>query len=382
MKKGCLLIAALGLFFCAQAAPATWTPNKRLTWNSGDSKYPAIAVSSSGILHVVWHDNSPGNPEIFYRKSIDGGVTWTSSQRLSWTPAYSSSPSIIVDSSHRIHVVWHDYPQGDSEICYRSSTDGGSTWTAMKRLTWSSGETDAPAIASDSFGYLYVVWADSTPGNWEIYCRRSTDGGSTWEPAKRITWTAGDSFDPAVAVDPSTYLHVAWWSDQPGNPTIYYKMSTNGAASWTAAQRLSWSSGGSYNPDIAVDSSGHLQVVWHDYTPGFPEIFQRKSMDAGATWTTRKRLSWTSSYSMDPAIAAGPSGNLYVVWYDTTPGYNEIYYVRSTNGGGTWEAAQRLTSTASDSENPDVVIDPSGFVHVVWDDETPGNPEIYYKRGN
>jgi len=159
-------------------------------------------------------------------------------------------------------------------------------------------------------------------------------------------------------------------------------MSTNGGTAWTAAQRLTWSSGSSYNPDITVDSSSHIHVVWHDYSPGFPEIFQRKSTDAGTTWPTLKRLSWTSSYSMDPAIAAGPSGNLYVVWYDTTPGYNEIYYVRSTNGGGTWEAAQRLTWTAYDSEEPDVVIDPFGYVHVVWHDETPGNPEIFYKRGN
>ena len=382
MKKRCLLLAALVLFLYVQAAPATWTPNQRLTWNSGDSRYPAIAVSSSGILHLVWYDNSPGNPEIFYKKSIDGGGTWTNNQRLTWTPAFSSSPSIVVDSSHRIHVVWHDYPMGESAICYTRSTDGGSTWAAMKRLTWTSDDREDPAIVSDSFGNLHVVWTDSISGNWEIYHRKSTDGGNNWAAARRLTWTSGDCFEPTAAAGPSGHVHVVWWNDQAGNPEVYHKRSTDGGGTWAAPQRLSWSSGGTYYPDIAVDSSGHPHVVWHDYTPGFPDIFHRMSADAGASWTTRQRLSWTSSYSMDPAIAAGASGSLHVVWYDTTPGNNEIYYVRSTNGGATWEAAQRLTSTSGDSEEPDIVVDSSGYLHVVWDDGTSGNQEIYYKRGN
>jgi BNR repeat-containing family member len=381
MKQRGLMIAAMALFLSAPAAPSTWTANQRLTWTSGDSGYPAIAVDSSGILHVVWHDNSPGNFEIFYRRSTNGGATWSQNKRLTWTPANSTYPAIAADPFGRVHVVWHDYPQGDSEICYTRSTDGGITWAALKKLSLSSGDTDDPAVVSDVSGNVYVVWTDSRPGNWEIFYRKSADGGATWAAAKRITWTSGQSFNPAVAVAPSGSLHVVWWGDQTGNWEIYYKKSTNGGGTWLAAQRLSWSLGASYSPDIAVDSSGYLQVVWQDDTPGFPEIFQKKSQNAGSTWTTLKNLSRTSSYSMDPAIAAGASGRVHVVWYDTTPGNNEIYYVLSTNGGDTWGAAQRLTWTAADSEDPDVAVDSSGNIHVVWDDETSGNLEIYYKRG-
>jgi hypothetical protein len=370
------------LFFSVPAAPSTWTANQRLTWTSGDSRYPAIAVDSSGILHVVWDDSSPGNHEIFHKRSTNGGVTWSQNKRLTWTPANSTYPAIATDPFGRIHVVWHDYPGGDSEICYTRSTDGGTTWAAPKRLSWSSGDTDDPAVASDVSGNVHVVWTDSTPGNWEIYYRKSADGGATWSAAKRITWTAGQSFNPAVAVDPSGSLHVVWWGDQTGNWEIYYKKGANGGATWSAAQRLSWSLGASYSPDIAVDSSAYLQVVWQDDTPGFPDIFQRKSQNAGSAWTTLKNLSRTSSYSMDPAIAAGASGRVHVVWYDTTPGNNEIYYVLSTNGGDTWGTGQRLTWTAADSEDPDIAVDSSGKIHVVWDDETSGNLEIYYKRGN
>ena len=89
MKRTGLMMVAFGLFLFAQAAQADWTPAKRLTWNSGDSRLPAIAVDSSGNLHVVWQDDTPGNSEIYYKKSTDGGATWTTSQRLTWNSGAS-----------------------------------------------------------------------------------------------------------------------------------------------------------------------------------------------------------------------------------------------------------------------------------------------------
>jgi len=62
--------------FSAQVARAQWTPAKRLTWNSGFSYFPTIAVDSTGNLHVVWQDDTPGNPEIFYKKGTDAGSVW------------------------------------------------------------------------------------------------------------------------------------------------------------------------------------------------------------------------------------------------------------------------------------------------------------------
>jgi hypothetical protein len=74
------------------------------------------------------------------------------------------------------------------------------------------------------------------------------------------------------------------------------------------------------------------------------------------------------------------SGNPHAVWYDDTPGNNEIYYKSSTDGGTTWASAQRLTWNAGDSGGPDIAADPSGNVHVAWQDKTPGNYEIYYRK--
>ena len=63
-----IVIVALASFLLAQAARADWTSVRRLTWTSGASHYPAVAVDSSNGIHVVWRDETPGNVEIYYRK--------------------------------------------------------------------------------------------------------------------------------------------------------------------------------------------------------------------------------------------------------------------------------------------------------------------------
>jgi hypothetical protein len=68
MKRVGSIAAAIGLFLFAQTARADWGGAQRLTWTAGDSYYPGIAVDSAKTIHVVWWDDTPGNPEIYYLK--------------------------------------------------------------------------------------------------------------------------------------------------------------------------------------------------------------------------------------------------------------------------------------------------------------------------
>jgi hypothetical protein len=87
MKRTGLVIASLGLFLFAQAALADWTPAKRLTWSSGNSSDPAIAIDSNNIIHAVWDDDTQyyGYAEIYYRRSTDSGITWSAAKKVTGT---------------------------------------------------------------------------------------------------------------------------------------------------------------------------------------------------------------------------------------------------------------------------------------------------------
>ncbi len=382
MRRTGLVVAGFGLFLLAQVASAQWTAARRLTWNLGESKYPDIAVDASGNLHVVWDDFTPGNWEIFYKRSTDGGVTWSWNKRLSWNSGGSSNPDIAVDASGNLHVVWCDSSPGNWEIFYKRSTDGGATWSTVRRISWNSGPSVGPVIAVDSAANLHVVWYDESlsSGFPEIFYKKSTDGGATWSASKRLTWTSGPSYDPDIAVDSAGNPHVVWYDYTPGAPEIYFKRSVDGGATWSTMKRLTWTSGGSNSPAITVDGPGKLHVVWEDYTPGNYDIYYKSSKDGGLTWTPNKILSWTSGGSEDPAIGVDSSGNLHVTWHDDTLGNDEIFYRRSADGGVTWAPNKRLTWTSGESYNSAIAIDSSANLHVVWQDNTPGNAEIYYKK--
>jgi hypothetical protein len=302
----------------------TWKTNKRLTNNAGgnyDSQYPAIAVDGLNI-YVVWYDTTPGNYEIYFKRSVDGGVTWKTNKRLTNNAGYSQDPAIAVDGLN-IYVVWEDTTPGNYEIYFKKSVDGGATWETNKRLTSNAGVSYAPAIAVDGSN-IYVVWQDNTQGDEEIYFKRSVDGGVTWKTDKNLTNNADDSRYPAIAVDGSN-IYVVWQDYTPAEE-IYFKRSGDGGATWTTNKRLTNTLDDSRYPAIAVDGP-NIYVVWQDATPGNYEIYFKKSVDGGVTWKTNKRLTNNALGSMYPAIAADGS-NIYVVWQNfiTFPMNWEIYF--------------------------------------------------------
>ena len=78
-------------------------------------------------MHVVWHDDRDGNDEIYYKLSLDGGVSWGSDIRLTSDPGLSYSPSVAVSSSPHtadVHVVWEDNGDGNFEIYYKRDPTG------------------------------------------------------------------------------------------------------------------------------------------------------------------------------------------------------------------------------------------------------------------
>jgi len=388
MKRACRIISVPILFalFSTQAAQAQWTTAKRLTWNSGQSRMPSVAIDSSDYLHVVWQDETSGNAEIYYKRSEDAGAHWTPAERLTWTTAQSSAPAIAAYPFNVLHVVWSDNTTGNFEVYYKKSPDGGLTWNQTKRLTWNSGNSMYPGVAVDFKTDVHVIWHDDTPGNYEIYYKKSPDGGATWGTAERLTWNSGHSMYPAIAaaaIDPSVGIHVVWHDESPGLPEIYYKGSSDGGETWSAAKRLTWNSVESYDPAIAIDSVHNIHVLWSDDTPDNYEIYYRRSEDGGKTWKPAQRLTWNADGSYEPDVAIDPDDTIHVVWDQGPMTNTEIYYRSSTDGGGTWSAVQRVTWTSLHSYGPAMAIMPFVWtyhvVHLVWYDDTPGNFEIYHK---
>jgi Neuraminidase (sialidase) len=92
-----------------------------------------VTVVSSGNVHVVWQDETPGNHDIYYKRSVNNGGTWGRNKRLTRNSGASSIPAIAVLGGN-VHLVWVDDTSGEYKIFYRRSTDNGTTWGKKKKI--------------------------------------------------------------------------------------------------------------------------------------------------------------------------------------------------------------------------------------------------------
>jgi hypothetical protein len=356
-----------------------WQPDVRLTndpfgsWTSYNNA--RNVASNENYVHVVWSDNRDGNWEIYYKRSTDAGVSWGADVRMTNNTAVSVYPSVAVSGSV-VHVVWTDYRDGNFEIYYKRSTDAGISWGADTRLTNNSADSERPSVAV-SGQVVHVVWHDFRDGGAsEIYYKRSTNAGVNWGGDTRLTNNPAASGYPSITVSGSI-VHIVWKDTRDENYEVYYKRSIDGGVNWGADTRLTNNTAESWFPSVAVSGS-NVYVVWTDSLDGNYEIYNKRSLNDGISWGGDTRLTNNPAESLFPSVSvSGPV--VHVVWYDDRDGNDEIYYKRSTDAGISWGADTRLTTNISNSWNPSAAVSGT-VVHVVWMDGRDGNFEIYFKR--
>jgi hypothetical protein len=158
----------------------------------------------------------------------------------------------------------------------------------------------APRIARRGY-QVYVTWYS---GN-NSYVKTSTAGGWAWGLPVTIVGR-----HPTTAVDVNGAVYVCY--DDSG--TVYCIQSPNGGQMFTSPLSL----GAGCSPDIAVDASGKLYVVWQEQCSG-PDAFTnvilaRLTVQAYgpinlmATITTTVVGRTSINYSEPPKVAVSPSG--------------------------------------------------------------------------
>lgn len=361
MKKLWILIFCLSIFLGFQIDRTEyWTPPERMTWNSGNSLDPLLLAEGIKV-HVFWYDNTPGNNEIFYKRSTNATYTWETPKRLTYTTGESQNHSVCHDADN-LYIVWEDNTSGNYELYFKSSSDAGVNWSPPKRLTYNTQNSKRPVIINDSTGNLHLVWHQPDILNGEIYYKKSTNSGSTWTSPTRLTWNAGSSWLPAIAVSQSGTLHVVWEDDASGNKEIYHKKSIDKGSTWTNPLRLTWTSGETISPAVTVDGSGMVLVFWSDNSSGNYEIFLKRSIDSGSTWMAPQRMTWTSGETVIQKNGAYSGGtSTYITWMDSTSGCFEIYYTRTIDSGVNWQPRTRMTWNSRMSMEPSIYS-----FYIIW----------------
>ncbi len=129
-------------------------------------------IDDSNRIHLVWIENST-TPLLRYaliQISVGVDTILISTTQVGGSNATSlSSPSMVVDSQGRAHIVWEIT---DSEILYTlldpseddqdgSAGDIQNMTTASYTVADGAGTRNSPDIAVDSYDAVHIVWVDT-----------------------------------------------------------------------------------------------------------------------------------------------------------------------------------------------------------------------------
>jgi Neuraminidase (sialidase) len=108
-----------------------------------------MASDAAGTLYALWNAGvaDKGPERIYFAKSADGGATWSAKTEVSNAPAGTAHafPAIVSGAAGDVRIAWMDARSGSLwNTYYRSSKDGGATWSA---------ETDLSTYVA---GYAYI----------------------------------------------------------------------------------------------------------------------------------------------------------------------------------------------------------------------------------
>ncbi len=384
-----LLALALGAAFLVPALAGAATVSTPLSIQDLASQLQWRSVGPYVGGRVVAVTGVPGESNLFYMGSVDGGVWKSTDYGIRWEnisdgwPSASDSIGALAVAPSDPKVIYAgtgesdirgDMITGDGVF---KSTDGGKTWTyaGLRETHTTMGlivdPKDPDVVYAASMGHVFV------PGEHRGVFK-STDGGKTWQKVLFVDEKTGVVdlvMDPA---NPQVLYAAAWqayrtpWRLESGGPGSGIYQTTDGGTHWTnLSSRPGLPAGPLGKIGLAVAAS-RPNVVYAAIQAKDGGLF--RSDDAGQTWKRvnaewklRQRAFYYTAVFVDPkdpdtvympevgALFVShdggksfkklhtPHGDNHIVWID--PGNTQILLegndggaTVSTDGGETWSS--------------------------------------------
>ncbi len=339
---------------------------------AGGADEPSICIDYKNTNRLVASSNIDN---IYY--STDAGRSWTKRRQTSNFGVYGD-PVIVCDTAsafYHFHLSNPSFGSWIDRIVCQKSTDGGRTWNNGS-FTGLDGDKnqDKHWISIDrKTNVMYCTWTqfdkyESTvpQDSSHILFSKSVDGGTTWTAAKRLDAQGGDCLDDDKTVEgavpsvgPNGEVYVAW----AGPSGLVFNRSKDGGATWLPRETKIADIGGGWNYDVsgifrcnglpftACDTThgahrGTIYVNWTDQRNGASntDVWLAKSTDGGNTWSSPKRVNddkaesqqFLSSMTIDPS-----NGWLWFVFYDrraySASDSTDVFMALSRDGGETFQ---------------------------------------------
>ena len=353
-------------------------PNN-LTQNDDDSVYPQISSSSDNI-YIVWQESvgsyGTTNYDISFKKSNDDGNSFGSPINLSDNIGFSEHPQIASVGNH-IYVVWVDDSSGQREIMFSKSLDSGKTFSNSIVVSQNSLSPYHAELAAEGQN-VYIVWNSFgiETGNI-IFLAKSNDQGKTF--GKLIEIGEGDlETYPKIAASANEY-YITWdRRDHEDTEILLIKghKDYNNTQNVTQIDKLNNENIDGGESQVAADAD-HVIVTWTSNIPVDKKyVYVSNSINNGNYFGDNIPISSTNSSNVENILI---DDNSYIVWQDNIDGNYDIFYTKGSTNGTRIDKPINVSNNIGVSECPSITVSTTA-IHMTWEDDTTGNHEVLYKK--
>ncbi|MFH1085278.1 MAG: exo-alpha-sialidase, partial [Chloroflexota bacterium] len=207
---------------------------------------PRIVGDGSGQAHALWlgkAERDTGLRALWHSRLAIGSASWAQPTQLADS---ALTWELAADSGGGLHLVYvrTSHTEGASAgIYYRRSSDGGETWTLPTALYASvyvrllSEKAAHLAMAAGPAGQLLVAWDD--PRLDEGVIARSLDGGQTWQAPTPLHATGARIHRARPFYTPDGALHLLWETlGAESEGRLYEQYSPDDGRTWGEPQRV------------------------------------------------------------------------------------------------------------------------------------------------
>jgi hypothetical protein len=332
----------------------------------GDAQEQRIAKEGNNV-YVVWSEGG----DVYFKRSTNNGASFGSTINLSNDDNFSGSPEIAV-AGDNVYVVWVDVTfdgSDQSQLFFKKSTNDGASFGSVKKLDIIFESLD-PRIAAAG-NNVYIVFVGGSEDDEEVFFTKSTDKGSSF--SEFISINNNDelsSLGDIAAKGNNVYIV---WSDSSQSEThAFFKRSTDNGKSFGDIKDF----GPGFSAQLDTVSS-NVYVVW---TNGDNDIAFKASKNNGASFGSTKILSGDDNADnlQNPQISS--LGNAVRVVWENLSGNEDVFFRASGNEGDSFGSIRNLSNNDAQSFGPQI-ISSGNNVYVTWSDDTPGNFDIFFKKG-
>jgi hypothetical protein len=123
---------------------------------------PSIAISQSGKIHAAWFTQGKARQGVFYARSGNDGVNFSSPMRVAGTDDNISRPYLLAIGKS-VWLVWKSFDGEKNSIYLRSSNDDGVTWSSPQVVVSAGGYSDHPLLVRHN-DEVFLSWLTRNDG--------------------------------------------------------------------------------------------------------------------------------------------------------------------------------------------------------------------------